>query len=302
MQRIGQILKRFFITGLVRLRFPLTARVAVGEKELAFPHASDSAITEALLVSGVNGYEPELVRLVLKYPFPMKTFLDVGANIGFYAALAETSFGPGVSVAAVEPFPNNIAYMEELKKQNSLSFTVYPFAIGEKSGETLPLYVPEDHRSSKFSTSASLRNRFTGSSAVYQGAYKTMEVKTISLGDLLEKQDGPFLIKLDIEGYELTALRSIESLLRAKDDMDFVIEIMINDEDKQDVFDFMSSCGFSGYLITNAGLVREDRPLTLPYYNQNAAQKRTCWKNHYFTKRQMSEIEQFSKSAYGYWV
>ncbi|MBT5400011.1 hypothetical protein HOL24_05660 [bacterium] len=61
----------------------------------------------------------------------------------------------------------------------------------------------------------------------------------------------------------------------------------------------MKSNGYTGYLITNAGLVKEDRPLTLPRPNRS---DRTLWRNHFFTKKPISEIEQFSIKNYGHWI
>ena len=37
--------------------------------------------------------------------------------------------------------------------------------------------------------------------------------------------------------------------------------------------------------LTNAGFVEEQRPLTLPKYDNFNEKLRTCWKNHFFTKK-----------------
>ena len=96
----------------------------------------------------------------------------------------------------------------------------------------------------------------------------------------------------------MDVLKTSTELLN-RHDVDWVIEIMINDEDKYEVFDIMKNYGYNGYLITNSGLVRENRPLTLPYHNRN---NRTCWKNHYFTQKNIDDIKEFSLKEFGYWV
>ena len=112
----------------------------------------------------------------------------------------------------------------------------------------------------------------------------------------------PTLIKLDLEGYELPVLQSAAKTLTDRSDIDLIVEIMINDTDKDQIFSFLMGMGYNGYLITNAGLVREDRPLTLPYHSSRNKTQRTCWKNHFFSKRPPSDIEAFSHAAYGYYI
>ena len=61
----------------------------------------------------------------------------------------------------------------------------------------------------------------------------------------------------------------------------------------------MEENDYNGFLITNAGLVSESRPLTLPKPDRN---NRTLWRNHFFTKKSISEIKKFSIEHYGYWI
>ena len=52
-------------------------------------------------------------------------------------------------------------------------------------------------------------------------------------------------------------------------------------------------------LFTNAGLVYEERPLTFPKpENKN----RTIWKNHFFTKKDITEIKEISEKYFGHWI
>lgn len=123
------------------------------------------------------------------------------------------------------------------------------------------------------------------------------KVQTITLEDLLQDVEKA-LVKLDIEGNEFRVMEHSLPLLQDKE-IDYVLEMMINDQDKKELFDLMKSYGYNGYLITNAGLVAEDRALTLPYpYVKN----RTMWKNHYFTKKNIEDVKAFSLKNYGYFI
>ena len=89
---------------------------------------------------------------------------------------------------------------------------------------------------------------------------------------------------------ELSPILKFSSVLE-RENVDFIIEIMINDSDKNEVFDLMIEHGYNGYLITNAGLIKESRPLTPPRHDRV---DRTLWRNHFFTKKPISEIKNFS--------
>lgn len=305
MTKIGKLfarLKKLYIKSLIRLGVPFTAKASLNQKTLSFHDAASSIITEQILMDGFRSYEPELVKFFENYPYPFNSFIDAGANIGFYSILMHESFGDKISITAIEPFPTNIHYIETFQKNNELSFTLLPFALSEKDGEEKEFYVPTTHRSSKLPPAASLVNNY-GTGALFENdKYNQITVKTISLNTVLDQTEGPHLMKLDIEGYELPVLESIKERLLSAQDLDLVVEIMINDKDKKEIFDLLIACGFDGYLVTNAGLIKEDRPLTLPYHNQNTTKHRTCWKNHFFTKRPECDISKLSEEIYGYFI
>ncbi len=287
----------------ISLRLPLTVRAKIGESNIFFHNASDSYITEQIAYYGFEGYEYELGQLIKSYPFEFKTFIDAGANIGFYSVFVRALYGANVDITAIEAFPNNVRYMETLQKNNNIDFKILPHALADVSGETREFYVPTTHRSSKLPPAASLINNFKGSGGVFdKDSFDVIEVKTISLSEVIEKNAPPYLIKLDIEGYELPVLESVKKMLKSRDDIDLIVEIMINDKDKLEIFDLLISCGFKGYLVTNAGLIAEDRPLTLPYHTKRGGEMRTCWKNHYFTKKPVEEIHNVSMDNFGYFI
>jgi len=301
-RKLIALFRKLFIKTLIRLSIPFTAKAKINQKTLFFHDASSSVITEGILLNGFRSYEPELVKFFENYPYDFGSFIDAGANIGFYSILMHETFGEKIDITAIEPFPANINYIEKFKAKNNLNFNVLPFALSETDNEEKEFYVPTTHRSSKLPPAASLINNYGAGALFENDKYDQIKVKTISLGTVLDQTNGPHLMKLDIEGYELPVLQSIKEHLTQTDDLDMVVEIMINDKDKKEIFDLLISCGFNGYLVTNAGLIREDRPLTMPYYNQNTGKHRTCWKNHFFTKRAESDIASLSKEIYGYYI
>lgn len=294
-QRLAAIKRRLYrhsvSSGLVKQK-----SFSINGKSIVLKNLSESKLLQEIALNGYESYEGEVVALIKHYPWKIGAFFDVGANIGFYSILAEL-FHPGIKVVAIEPFPRNIAYIENLKRENSLSFELIGKAIDKSPTDKKTLYFPTAKNSSRLASSASLINSFKGTSGIFNHLpYETVEVLTTTLSSIVAPHKEPCLVKLDCEGNELSILGSSQSVLERKD-VDFIIEIMINDADKHEVFRLMKDLGYHGFLITNAGLVHEDRPLTFPYPDKK---NRTIWKNHFFTRRSVSEIRSFSEACYGY--
>jgi FkbM family methyltransferase len=250
-----------------------------------------------IAINGYENHEREVVKLIKNYSWDMKNFYDIGANVGFYSILVELYHKQSL-VFAVEPFPLNVKYIKNLIKTNNLKFSVIDKAIDKTDGENINFYFPTGENSSKLAASGSLINSFKGTSGVFKDLpFKVTSVETMSLDTLISNKHECTLVKIDSEGNEFNIL-SHSSLLKSNC-VDFIIEIMINDSDKHEVFNHMIENGYTGYLITNAGLIKEDRPLTLPRPDRG---DRTLWRNHFFTKKPVSEIKQFSIDNYGYWI
>jgi len=177
--------------------------------------------------------------------------------------------------------------------------------MDERDDKEVVMYYPVSKSSSRLSSSASLINSFKGTDGVYGNLpYKTIAVKTATLPTLIGSNISSALVKLDCEGSELEILQASSSVLE-RPNVDFIIEIMINDKDKHDMYKLMKGYGYDAYLITSAGFIREDRPLTLPSqdrYDTYKGYKRTIWKNHFFTKRDPNAIKEASLRLYGYYI
>jgi FkbM family methyltransferase len=72
-------------------------------------------------VSRTGTYEPEVTATIRALLEPGATFVDVGANIGWFSLLAATLVGSSGHVLAVEPNPQNCALVERSAKENDFS-------------------------------------------------------------------------------------------------------------------------------------------------------------------------------------
>lgn len=146
-------------------------------------------------------YEPHVTRAVRELLHAGDTFVDVGANIGFFTALAAHLVGETGKVVAIEPMDKNLQLIYATVWRNRFRHVeVMPFAASEAAG-LLPM-----------TTGAATSN----GQAVRNGAgLPTLFAQARRLDDLLANLGSLDLLKIDIEGLELLALRGFaEGLAR----------------------------------------------------------------------------------------
>ncbi|MFZ5713022.1 MAG: FkbM family methyltransferase [Bradyrhizobium sp.] len=135
------------------------------------------------------------------------TFVDVGANEGMMSLLASRLVGLSGRVIAFEPNAVPRSRLEAAIARNGISnIEVRPYGLGEIN-ETLSFTVP------KINTG---EGSFAG--AVYDEADVTcMECEVRRGDDVISRDIEIALIKLDVEGFELRALRGLaETIGRSK--------------------------------------------------------------------------------------
>ena len=287
------IIREAVTSGLIRKKL-----VKVNGKSIMLTNLNESSLLQELALNGFESYENEVVTLIKNLPWDVSAFIDVGANIGYHSILTEL-YQPNIKIVCVEPFPKNVEYIKKCKRINMLNFELVSKAMDVKEGEKKSFYFPTGKNNSKLSSSASLINSFKGTDGIYNHSpYETVEVETTTLNSIVSPYKGSCLVKLDCEGSELRILESSIPVLE-RSNVDFIVELMINDAHKHGVFSVMKKYGYEGFLMTNAGLVCEDRALTLPYPDKK---NRTVWRNHFFIKKSTSEIKEISEKYYGYWI
>jgi len=81
-------------------------------------------------------YELDTARIIRKLLRPGDTFVDGGANIGYFSLIAAKAVGPAGRVHAFEPQPDNRRRLEEHVAMNSLSkvVTIHPVALSDARG------------------------------------------------------------------------------------------------------------------------------------------------------------------------
>ena len=127
------------------------------------------------------------------------TIIDVGANIGYYA-LEEDTHVKVKLIVAIEPNPVSFELLSQNICMNDAMANVFNIGISDVDG-TLPFYI------SKQSNICSILPR-----AEYE---KKIDVPVMRLDTLLdrEKIENVDLIRMDIEGHEINALRGMKETM-----------------------------------------------------------------------------------------
>jgi FkbM family methyltransferase len=128
---------------------------------------------------------------------PGSIFYDIGANAGFYSLLAASLVSPG-KVYAFEPLPRNVSYLRRHLELNEIgNVDVLDLAVSDRTGTA---FFQEGENG--------LMGRLTQKGNI--------RVRTATLDSLLleERISPPSVVKMDIEGAELRALRGASQCIQ----------------------------------------------------------------------------------------
>lgn len=199
-----------------------------------FANPGDPVIGAPVLA---NRYEPEVTCMIEQLLQPGDTFVDVGANIGYFTLLAAQIVGSDGHVYAVEPNDLNVKLLESSIRVNGFeNVSVMQVAAAERI-ETMLL-----HSTIGNGTTSAMREHELFSGTTIPG---------IPLDFLLSGRKKPVvLIKLDVEGFEYRALRGTEKVLQ-EDRPHIVFEFSAAGIDGISGEDFLRWLAERGYSFSN---------------------------------------------------
>ena len=162
-------------------------------------------------------WEPELTGFIDSRLASGESFLDVGANIGYFSALAARRVGESGGVIAVEPSPSVFPLLEETLHVNARGAHVRAVnaAAGRDAG-SMAIYSGPGHNIGLTTTVAERGFELEG------------VIASLPLDDMLTPEESAALrmIKIDVEGREPDVLRGMEDLIRkSRDDLEVLVEL-----------------------------------------------------------------------------
>lgn len=161
-------------------------------------------------------WEPNLSRWILNQLNPGDVFIDIGAHIGYFSSIASKLVGKDGKVVAFEASPQTFKRLKETIDLNNLSnIRVENIAILETEG-TVSLFSAQS-----FNTGA-----FTILKKPNQISLATVNALPLNKSLTNEEISRARLIKIDVEGAELSVIKSLTPILKYfSKDLEIVVEI-----------------------------------------------------------------------------
>jgi FkbM family methyltransferase len=214
----------------------------LGRIERAAAHAQGKGYSEVTI-------EQEVGLLLSVLPVPPRLAIDVGGNVGDYTAELRRQ-NPNLEIHTFEPSFTNIDRLKS-RFESDVLFKLVPFALSDSAGSTT-LFSDEPGSGMGSLTQRKLDH--------FNVAFETKEsIKTLRFEDYWYRdlQSRPIdLVKIDVEGQELTVLKGFGKALRATQAVQF--EFGGTDIDSrtffQDFWYLFKEAGFSIFRFTPFGL------------------------------------------------
>ena len=164
------------------------------------PNPRDPVVSGALTLRVYERPETRFFRCVCR---PGQTFVDIGANVGYYTALAIPALGPTGRIVAFEPDTETFSFLKRTIAANTgASVTTIQRAASDKGGSAT-LFISRDNR---------------GDNRLYDNdlACESIAIETVPADDALDELGitSVDLIKIDVQGYEAAVYRGLERTLR----------------------------------------------------------------------------------------
>jgi len=193
-------------------------------------------------------WEPNLSTWIARQLVPGDTFVDVGANIGYYSLLASQLVGPSGHVIAIEASPSIFTEMQHNLSLNEglCNIRCLNIAVSDCEAE-LPLFdgpQSQTHRTSLINQEG----------LAFGGTINAKPLPAILTDEEFTRCR---LFKIDVEGAEWLVVRGLAvALSRTRPDAQFVIEISpkrlaLQGRTPGDIFEVFLAAGFNAYRIVN---------------------------------------------------
>jgi FkbM family methyltransferase len=192
-------------------------------------------------------YEEATTRLFDRLLKPGMMAVDIGAHVGYFTLLAAKRVGPAGTVLAFEPdADNHAALLKNIAMNNYQNITVARQAVSDREG----------HAQLHLTQTGSGRHSMFHHGLPERGS---VDIETTTLDATLEELGWPHvdLIKIDVEGAEVSVLNGMAQLLESQTAPDVIVEFMPEllhnaGVTPQQFFDKLTSLGPEIYFIDEA--------------------------------------------------
>jgi FkbM family methyltransferase len=196
-------------------------------------------------------WEPNLTEWIRQRLRAGDTFIDVGANIGYYSLLASALVGTSGSVVAIEALPQIFGILKRNLQVNSASNVRAVNVAAWDRNDVVQVFTQPDNPPGTTTLIPAWAEKWNLSARC--------EVPAAPLSTVLswDEMQAARLIKIDVEGAEWHVLSGMSSMIcAARKDLEIIVEVaprMLEAEGItcQDLLHLFSTWGFNSYRIDN---------------------------------------------------
>jgi FkbM family methyltransferase len=236
--------------GLEPLKWDFTVRTVFGSRVSA---STRDMIGRYIYYFGV--WEPNLTHWIRRRLAPGETFIDVGANLGYYSLLASRLVGDSGRVVAIEALPAIFSTLQRNLAENRASNVRAVNQAAWDREQKITIYTNPETLPGQTTVSPVWAEKF------HLDAQS--EVAAAPLSVILQSAEikSARLIKIDVEGAEWQVLAGMKPVMTdCRDDLEIMTEVNrraleAHGQSPQDVLDFFRQWGFNAYRVENDYLV-----------------------------------------------
>lgn len=228
----------------------VTIRLPNG-KLFSLARNSGIGLASSLFWHGLDGFEPETCKTLQFFFERASTFVDVGANCGYYTVLSAL-WNPILNVIAFEPVPSIFECLKNNVQLNQLVDRVIceNLALSSHSG-TASLFLPQGE---------GLDTETTGTLAAESWQAKIgsprIAVRTIRFDEYAAQHSNRIeLIKIDVEDFEADVLEGMRETI-ARDRPFIVCEILSRSHKNARTLELTRALKYQPYWITSVGYIK----------------------------------------------
>lgn len=226
-----------------------------------------SGCVELLLCPGIGTADATTAALLIELARNAALVVDVGANVGFFTYLVAASL-PRARVISLEPVPSLADLIVENVRRNGWEsrVSISRQAAGAARGQSVMYILPDADTEHTLEI-----GRVAGRE------HETVPISMVPIDDLLADSGvspDRTVLKIDVEGFERSALDGMERTLRSRGRRpDIIMEFLGHAIEHERVIERVNSCGLYAYYIGPGSLapVRVTADLaavhTLGYWN-----------------------------------
>ncbi len=179
------------------------------------------------------GYEPGVTKLLLSTIKKGMTFVDVGANSGYYTLLASGCLGRSGKIIALEPQSIVFRRLKDNVKINKIKNVILLHKAAYSERKKVKIGIP--------------RWGDAETSIDYPNSLRYENVDAVTIDSICKNPD---IIKIDVEGYELEVLQGAKKALKNVKCIVFeqnIRRLVERDMDPNIVINFLKREGFNIY-------------------------------------------------------